>query len=614
VALGLLASPFEVSPPVSLLANLSFWGVVRKSGKDSNGDMTTVMFIATVLTLALAVGPSSGIILLPKLDWWPGATPLDRLSNNSTTSINTILLKTPFQGLHPTIIDSSFIDPACRLWQQNDTLTPAFDCPSGGLTQMIYNLPQVLGSSYIDQYTFNFSVNSKKYSRSTSLGWQFAPNQGAGSSVVYSTSPVDIITRELFTHEDSHWQQGQAQLRTMSQAVQYSVDTSVESDKMVNITSATSHLWLQPAVEVNCVELSSEGDQYNALFSEGSLASSQIGLESSLVETHLGIESLLGVSYVNIGKILPFRSSASFLSQTTNSTELCVVNAKWVESGVWLSKSLNNYPETDVSVDPFGTLDVAFTRDSNVIYISSDWVEVLNTTVAVADPVSGCSSAVPGLVALKSSCGGFVTSRCLSIGLFLFLTDSLSRLPYFWDIYGCRDSPLGSIQSVYCDRIWDRDEDDGIYLHQTDFPDFRQLLHIEVRVWLEGGHTINRVGDSHATFRPGGGSSIRTCVPKANVQGAVMVRCRRVGDSHHACSHIQPFTTGQRPAERERHWATPSICQRRRGGEIGDNFDGFGRKTAIGRPTETWCRNYMKRRSWENKGKQRVAGHPRRVS
>ncbi|KAI1848758.1 hypothetical protein JX266_005617 [Neoarthrinium moseri] len=416
VPLGFLTTPFQVSSPFSFIASRLFWGGGPRRGLNLKNDLTTNIFTSAIIFLALAIGPSSGIIMVPKLDWWPAPVSMQPLENGYSGAI---LLKAHFDEIYPTALNFSVNRPSCMQESQADVYVTSdtLECSSGGLSQILHTLPQVLSLSYIDKYVSNITISDRDYSKSISVGWQFTDDKT--NAVAYATTPLDVVTRQSTTQGFHSWQQFHTPLKAMFQAVTYSQKSEIDpSDRLRILTVATIQQWRHPAVEVNCVTLQKDDKWYTASIAVGSRAVSRFRLERTLVDQHFGSQPFEGLSYIDIGGSLPFRSSAALISKSTNTTSLCIIAAQWIKSEAWILKPFSSGAQTNIAVDPSASLSKEFEDMSNIIAISEEWTSLMNGTVKFVDSNSGSNleKSVPGLVGLAMACEGHTSTRCLSHG------------------------------------------------------------------------------------------------------------------------------------------------------------------------------------------------------
>lgn len=68
IPLGFLAAHFQLSSAYYLF-NQQFWEAATKSESNSSGDVTAKSFVLFTMYMAFVAGPSTGIVMLPTLDW-----------------------------------------------------------------------------------------------------------------------------------------------------------------------------------------------------------------------------------------------------------------------------------------------------------------------------------------------------------------------------------------------------------------------------------------------------------------------------------------------------------------------------------------------------------------
>jgi hypothetical protein len=94
---------FQINNPL-LLFGRPFLASL-KCAFTSPTEFTTVMVVIVTVILASLCGPSSGIVMLPRLDWWPFPDKHPANDLFSCQKLDVMILKASFEDLFPTKID-----------------------------------------------------------------------------------------------------------------------------------------------------------------------------------------------------------------------------------------------------------------------------------------------------------------------------------------------------------------------------------------------------------------------------------------------------------------------------------------------------------------------------
>lgn len=73
IPFGALFSGLQINQ-LSYLWSMEFWGSVGSNHLSSRKKMATMLFIGACFILAAVAGPSSAILLIPRLDYWPAGS------------------------------------------------------------------------------------------------------------------------------------------------------------------------------------------------------------------------------------------------------------------------------------------------------------------------------------------------------------------------------------------------------------------------------------------------------------------------------------------------------------------------------------------------------------
>ena len=130
---GALFSGLQISQ-VSYLWSMEFWGSVRSKYLPIRRRIGMALVVAVAITLAATVGPSSAILLVPRLEYWPAgatdiwlnATSQDLWPDRLATPVHALLSR---QALKIRRTNGTLVQTGCRV---SDPLDFESNCPSSG--------------------------------------------------------------------------------------------------------------------------------------------------------------------------------------------------------------------------------------------------------------------------------------------------------------------------------------------------------------------------------------------------------------------------------------------------------------------------------------------------
>lgn len=480
ISFGLLVSPFRVSSPFSLfqtpfLASAKF---ALKSGPE----LVTILLVALVSILALVAAPSSGVLMLPRYDWWkiPGEEPV--MINFTKLDLGTATyIRSPFENLFPSLIDGPLapnLDKDVAFDPQ--TLSIRFEQLISGLDRVLVdgssrgnaNITVVdgatvdaFGLAYQEQSSDDCDVMSCQYFakiHNTTVGMlqencsslsvleadpsvlETNPYCDCASVIcqsiaIQATSPLALVTQKLFDRYRT-WMPASSSLNMI---IAQALDKN-EGDQT----------WRQPAVSMQCSTVPYDGPKELSFQHFGSSPPFSISPDRQLLDE---IQSMSDqgppfATYTDITRLVPQRITVStaFLMQgdrtlsmanreTNKATYLCLVDARWIESEVWFTAPYATVMSSGVSVDSvratFGSNTTRPAGTSQVIEITTEYANsldklsvsssLINTSASAADQISPfglihryCRNRVPE--GLQPKCSMFAHA--------LYLTDSLRRI------------------------------------------------------------------------------------------------------------------------------------------------------------------------------------------
>jgi len=464
VPLGFLASPFQLSSAYYIF-NIQFWEAATKSASNTRGDITTKCVVLLTMFIAFAAGPSTGIVMLPKLDWWAVTDHELEATNRPRSMVNPILVNATLEEFYPQTIISDRFPSSCQLpsasqinsTHVNSSINTVPICASEGAPQIFQSLSQALtsGRESDNQLKFNFSMSTTDHIRDISIGWEAGDNS-TGEGTVYATTLADLVVQELQFHGDGMWQHLGIPVKVTSQATRYSIQEQLVTQSTnfaLDATTSTEEVlstsnvqWRQPAVAIHCMGLETgNGRDYvvnpweDGPFPFGPLPNN---LTFSLPENALG--SSTSIQFLDMQDHININVSTALLthSNTSKSTTLCLVAARWIPTDIGISRPSEISAQSSLSASP-SLVEAMESRDmSNFINISADWANNLNTlaeTIYRGGPIPAANDPTIGTFEHTQKMCDVEDSRttCLAVAFSLYLTDALSRLQHAWPVHNC---------------------------------------------------------------------------------------------------------------------------------------------------------------------------------
>jgi hypothetical protein len=477
VRFGFLTSSFQLGNPLYILGR-SFLGASgishpRKARHTNASDAYTAGLIVLTTLLALLAGPSSGIAMLPKFDWWPllESHPTVKAiasmeSDGDYSSLSTFgplfINEDESEPMYPTDVKASMVLPICAS-SLSISYSNGRTCPGVSGIPILDRLATgfITPNLGADNFTFNTTLSKEDYGYNSGKTRSFyakallssvSPGRQANeTTVAQATSPLDIIADYIVS--------GGRDWETLSS---YPVLLKAK----VKSCDTRSRL-RQPFVLVQCANTDNrEGarlkdhptNNFTFTFASGPqvpfkitlLKSDLSGYEDSTRFIPDSVLSRVQSQYPGYDSEEFSPISAAYVTNDTdisaNSLDLCLMTAIWVETDVWVDLSLSKTPV-------FGGLPVQMDAGINnqldsrdTIRLRESWLGLLMDT-----PTSLNSSAV--YIRCKKIASG-IPRACRASALAQLVADGLSRLQYHHKTYYKCPKPWA--QSLgpgwYCDR------------------------------------------------------------------------------------------------------------------------------------------------------------------
>jgi hypothetical protein len=477
VPFGHLTSPFQVGNPLNLFgkAFISAASTLRSSPKAPgslnfirSSDATTTGLVIVVTVLALLSGPSSGIAMLPKLDWWPipsdfpavaGLEEMRSARDYSTCSTfgDMFISQDNAYGLYPLNVTSSIVSSVC---DNNVTtfsneafcpgastlallnrLTTAFVAPNLAAPIFAFNL--TLSAADLD-FSYGLAESKSMYAK-TVLGMVSDPSfRGRATTIAVATTPIDIIA-DYVTSAGHDWA-ALSQYPALIEARATGKDVS-SSLKQPIVSVECSRTFLRWPVFSNpishVVGQFNYPDTYKFHFGDGEKLSYQLEMPRNLTSNLDSRFQVVPTSLLTqwaLARTEPFSTALVHQVPNENATDLCFVTGVWGESQVWVDLGVSNVPQFEAPSLLPGSDGLANLKAEDVIQMGEDWMQYLPDIVH--------NSSV-----IDVNCEALAVSRtpaCRASMLALSLADALSRIPYFFQsYYNCPDNVPGN------DRVQD---------------------------------------------------------------------------------------------------------------------------------------------------------------
>ncbi|TLD19232.1 hypothetical protein PspLS_09839 [Pyricularia sp. CBS 133598] len=416
--LGLLASPFQLNDPLCLFQR-QFLSTARNMLKAPSEFITVALVLLSVL-LTLVAAPSSGILILPRLDWW--RLPASGLGvGDSTTSLHRI-----FYSAFPPKMDSDYDQ------MRTDYPRPIGDQFRDLHLSMLASLDLLVkGSAPNEQYRANLSIPQEASTHPFQVDLLHKVGRSDESRLeVACSAPMSSVT-EALTARGERW----------------SLHSTKPARIFVNPTllrdGEDQKVWRQPRVSVQCSPVvEAEGESENLKFAGGYLGSVNLegrvmaeavkNMSDSRPVTVLGTASEL---LSHDGNLSAFAIMDSNVGKDQDKRRLaCLIDARWVPMPpVWIETERAAISQSSDMVN----LDAGQPSEKPIFIqqnYASGWVGAargffsngkdLQSSRNVTDQsplehmVSHCAEAMHQETLRR---------RCMASGLALMLTDALRR-------------------------------------------------------------------------------------------------------------------------------------------------------------------------------------------
>lgn len=455
VSFGLVASPFRFSSPCSLFQApfLSSAGFTFKSAPE----LLTILLVVLVSLLALLAAPSSGVLMIPRYDWWEIPNDAGTMAKFKQQDMDDVIyIGAPFKNLFPIHIDGRFAPDSARDARLDTaSFSDRFEHILSGLDQILVdgslganaNVTVVDGAT-VDSFTLSYQEESldgcevmscQNIARIRNTNVSTIKKEGIPCDIIcqsvaaQATSPLAIVTQKLFDRYRT-WMSASSSMFMITARPRDSKNTDLA--------------WRQPSVSFQCSTILQNGSTPMAPVSFqnwGSFAPFSFWLDGPLLEQIKEAEDKGApfTTYVDVSHLLPPGVTASTALLIYNgrtalnpATYLCLVEARWIESHVWFTAPYATVMRSGIPLDTVQAItgSNATTATSPVINITPEYGNSLNASLLVA-PIYGQETGS----AVETSPFDFIQQYCSRNVLYqlrpkcsflahaLYMTDSLRR-------------------------------------------------------------------------------------------------------------------------------------------------------------------------------------------
>lgn len=456
VSFGLLVSPFHVSNPSSLFQApfMSSAGFTFKTAPE----LLTILLVVLVSVLALLAAPSSGVLMIPRYDWWQIHNDEGAMARFKKQDLDdAIYIGAPFDDLYPLLIDGGFGPDSARDTRLRiQSFSDRFEHILSGLDQILVdgslganaNVTVVDGAT-VDSFALAYQEESLDdcerktcqniaSMRNTTVDELHAAHVDCldivcQSVAVQATSPLSIVTQKLFDRYRTWMSESSSMFMITAQPL--------DSQK-ADLT------WRQPSVSMQCSTVLHDGpNKILPIFFQnlGSFPTFSVLPDDYLLERINEIEDQGSplTTYTNISRLLPPGVTASTAllmyggSDGLNpATYLCLVDARWIESHVWFTAPYATIMQSGVSmksVQATTGLNTSTATTSHVIKITDEYATSLDTNLVVSSTYNGRNSPFDFIQRYCSRSVEYdLRPKCLTLAHTLYMTDSLRRSQSFF--------------------------------------------------------------------------------------------------------------------------------------------------------------------------------------
>lgn len=452
---GLVTAAFQITS-IPYFFSKQFWSPMRALHYSSRQTLTFTLLVSA-LVLVLALGPSSAIVMMPRLGWSPvSTTTLAPKDNRGQRVTRDMFIGSNFLDLYPSNItgDNSRLD-VCTQWFATTGDYPA-ECPSSGWRDLVASLTAVFlthnEAATHAHSPVNLTVSALVGSRTiTGNGFSWS-NNSQENNIAYATTPSDFLISSL------NWKG--LEIQGSEPSPEYRIRPGPPS-----VSGNQTATWLQPIVVVQCApnatdikhiqNVTSETypsdppwphevniDDVPFSFLQGARKPFNLSLNtyhlkgafSTAVNVTETKETTAQAAFVQIDDQLDLPGSivmvfAAVFNGIFEELNVCIAEPSWTDSDIELirNNTASPVPWSGTKIDLEALLNNTSTNSRAVIDLGMDWINSLNQLVPVIGTLNG-GEEVHFFDYIASFCSlAILKRRCQSVFLASFLADAISR-------------------------------------------------------------------------------------------------------------------------------------------------------------------------------------------
>lgn len=451
---GLVTAAFQITS-IPYFFSKQFWSPMRAL-RCSPHQVFTFTLLVSALVLVLALGPSSAIVMMPKLGWSPVSMKALASENGRGQRVTRdVFIGSSYSDLYTYNIsgNNSRLD-VCTQWFATTGDYPA-ECPSGGWRDLVASLTALFlthnEAATHESSTVNLTVSALVGSRTVTGNGISWTNNSQENNIAYATTPSDFLMSSL------NWKS--SEILGSEPSPQYRIRPGPPS---VRGNQAAS--WLQPIVIVQCApnatdiihkNVTSEWDLSDApypqdvniddvpfSFLQGAHKPFDLSLSTSFLRETFSAAlnpawtrtTTSHATFVQLDDQLDPPSSTVMIFAAVSDgllkeIDLCIAEPSWIDSDIELIRNAtaSPVPWSGTSIDLEDMLNDTSSNSRPVIELGMDWMNSLNQLVPVIGTLNGTEE-VHFFDYIASFCSrSTLKRRCHSVFLASFLADAISR-------------------------------------------------------------------------------------------------------------------------------------------------------------------------------------------
>lgn len=452
---GLVTAAFQITS-IPYFLSKQFWSSMRTL-RYSPHQILTFTLLVSALVLVVALGPSSAIVMMPRLGWSPVSMKVLASENARGQRVTRdVFIGSSYSDLYTYNIsgDNSRLD-VCTEWFATTGDYPA-ECPSGGWRDLVASFTAMFlthnEAATPEHSTVNLTVSALVGSRTVTgngISWS---NNSQENNIAYATTPSDFLMSSL------NWKS--SEILGSEPSPQYRIRPGPPSVRGNQTAS-----WMQPKVIVQCAPNSTDIihtqnvidewypshppyphevniDDVPFSFLQGAQKPFNLSLSTSFLNgtfpaalnaTRTGITTSQA-AFVQLDHQLDPPSSILMIFITASKglfkeVDLCIAEPSWIDSDIELARNATGspIPRSGKIVDLEALINNTSSNSRAVIGLGMDWINSLNQLVPVIGTLDG-SEKVHFFDYIASFCSlAKLKRRCQSVFLATFLADAVSR-------------------------------------------------------------------------------------------------------------------------------------------------------------------------------------------